>query len=610
MYVDLKNNLGTMKFICTLLSFILSLALAQISSAKESIKLKCRCYPNEACWPSEAQWEALNKQVDGRLIRVESPFKSCAKNDKNEACRQAIYFSQNPFYLESQAGATQTTGWLNAWQSSPSLYAVKVKNNQDIQAAVNFARRHRLRVVIKGTGHDYLGRSNAPNSLLIWTHDMRKVSLERNFKPLGCPLSYEGYTALTVSAGTRWLEAYRKAVVENGRYVQGGGCTSVGAAGGFIQGGGYGSFSKKFGIAASHILQAEIITSDGQIRIANRCQNQDLFWALKGGGGGTFGVVSHLTIKTHPLPKDFGFIRGKVTAKSDKDYKKLIKRFLIMYREHLNNPHWGEQIALGPDNSINVFLLFQNLKEKDIKYAFLYLNTWLENNPQRFTHHLRIDGIPARKLWDYHFLKKHFPELVTLDNRPEAPKGQYWWTPNQGEVSSFINFYKGRYLPNRLLNDDNIDKLTNTFFDMSRLVRFSLHFNKGLANASDEAIEAAQNTAINPKAFEAVAFVIISSNQQYAFPSIPWLSPDINKGEILNQKANLAFAMLKNITPNAGTYGNEADYFEQDWQKALWGKHYPKLLKIKNKYDRYGLFYCHHCVGSEYWVNHGMCIKP
>jgi FAD/FMN-containing dehydrogenase len=60
---------------------------------------------------------------------------------------------------------------------------------------------------------------------------------------------------------------------------------------GLIQGGGFGSFSKHYGTAAGSPLEAEVVTADGNIRIANACANRDLFWALKGGGGGSYGVV-------------------------------------------------------------------------------------------------------------------------------------------------------------------------------------------------------------------------------------------------------------------------------------------------------------------------------
>src|SRR5262249_55897620 len=83
----------------------------------------------------------------------------------------------------------------------------------------------------------------------------------------------------------------RRRYDQGGKYVQGGGCMTVGLAG-LIQGGGFGSFSKHYGTAAASPLEAELVTTDGQIRIANACTNPDLFWALKGGGGSTFGVVS------------------------------------------------------------------------------------------------------------------------------------------------------------------------------------------------------------------------------------------------------------------------------------------------------------------------------
>ena len=92
------------------------------------------------------------------------------------------------------------------------------------------------------------------------------------------------------------MQAYTAVTTEGGKYVQGGGCLTVGLAG-LMQGGGFGSFSKHYGTAAASLLEAEVVTADGQIRIANACTNPDLFWALKGGGGGTFGVISKITLQ-------------------------------------------------------------------------------------------------------------------------------------------------------------------------------------------------------------------------------------------------------------------------------------------------------------------------
>lgn len=77
-------------------------------------------------------------------------------------------------------------------------------------------------------------------------------------------------------------------------------CPTVGLAGGYTQGGGHSALSTSFGLAADNTLQFEVITADGQFVIASRTVNEDLYWALSGGGGGNYGVVYSLTVQAHP----------------------------------------------------------------------------------------------------------------------------------------------------------------------------------------------------------------------------------------------------------------------------------------------------------------------
>jgi FAD/FMN-containing dehydrogenase len=87
----------------------------------------------------------------------------------------------------------------------------------------------------------------------------------------------------------------------------------VGVAG-LIQSGGFGSFSKAYGMAGASLLEAEIVTADGAVRIANACTNPDLFWGVKGGGGGSLGVVTRLTLRTHDLPDFVGAVNLTIEA--------------------------------------------------------------------------------------------------------------------------------------------------------------------------------------------------------------------------------------------------------------------------------------------------------
>jgi FAD/FMN-containing dehydrogenase len=157
---------------------------------------------------------------------------------------------------------------VDAWTSQPSVYAVAAGNAADVVAAVNFARNHRLRLVVKGGGHSYQGTSNAADSLLVWTRRMNDLTLHDAFVGHGGVGKQAPQPAVTVGAGAMWIDAYDAVTTRGGRYVQGGGCTTVGVAG-LVQSGGFGSFSKNYGTAAAGLLEAQIVTADGVVRIAN-----------------------------------------------------------------------------------------------------------------------------------------------------------------------------------------------------------------------------------------------------------------------------------------------------------------------------------------------------
>ena len=205
----------------------------------------------------------------------------------SDAAKQLLQNIKNPYYIGDQPGLTETFGWLDGWATKPSVYAVAART-QDIAAAVNFARDNNLRLAIKGGGHSYQGTSNAPDSLLIWTRQMHDIEMHDAFVPHGCEQVLKPQPAVTVGAGTIGMQAYQAVTTKGGKYIQGGGCTTV-CLGGLVQSGGFSTFSRHYSTAAASLLEAEVVTADGQIRIANACSNPDLFWALKGGGGGTFG---------------------------------------------------------------------------------------------------------------------------------------------------------------------------------------------------------------------------------------------------------------------------------------------------------------------------------
>lgn len=548
---------------------LLALALPW-GRAEASVKRHVR--PSDPEWPKAAEWSELRSRVHGRLVQPVDPGPS-----------------RNPFWLEEQPGGTQSRGWADAWEARPSTYAVAAETAEDVAAAVDFARQHGLRLVVKGTGHDYLGRSCAGDSLLVWTHPMRKVTVHDRFVPQGAPAGHPGLPAVSAQAGARWLEVYGEVTTRHGRYVQGGGCASVGAAGGFPQGGGFGSFSKKFGTGAAGMVEAEVVTSDGRILTANEFQHPDLFWALRGGGGGTFGVVTRLTLMTHDLPPTFGAVTGTIQAASDEAFRALVDRMRRFYCEALNNEHWGEQIAFRPDNSVEVSLTFQGLDQAQAEAVVAPLRTGLPKEAYQID--LKVLTIPARDMWNLAFWKANHPDQVIAD-----PEGRvFWWAGNQGEVSMYWYTYQSRYIPLKNFQDPGF---TDTLFEASRHWRVSLHVNKGLAGAAPEALERGRKTSVNPVSTTAAALAILGAGTTGA--------PDPAQAKEKIARVDAAMRLLREATPKSGSYANEADYFTQDWQTEFWGVHYPRLLAIKERYDPAGLFHVHHGVGSEGWSRDGM----
>jgi FAD/FMN-containing dehydrogenase len=562
-----------------------------------------RVRPSDPRWPSDAHWSRLNRDVAGRLIRVQSPLDACAQAPSSEACTRLFKSLKNPYFLGDEVALTQTLGWSDAWLSKPSVYAVAAQTTGDVVAAVNFAREHDLRLVVKGGGHSYQGTSNSSDSLLIWTRRMNAITLHDAFVAKGC--SHDPHAAVTIEAGAIWGQAYNAVTTKAGRYVQGGGCMTVGVAG-LIQSGGFGSFSKAFGMAAAGLLEAEVVTADGQALTANACTNPDLFWGLKGGGGGSLGVVTRLTLRTHDLPQTLGAVLTTVKANSEQAFRRLIGRTIAFYREALFNPNWGEQVAFRPGNIFSVAMVFQGLSRQQAASIWRPLFDWIAAAPQDFSFVAapQVLAVPARQFWDPQALKQ-LPGIVIADDREGASEANVFWASNQGEAGQMLHSYQSQWLPAALLADDRQAAFADALFAGAKHWGISLHFNKGLAGAPRAAIEAARDTATNPAALDAFALAISGAQGPPAYPGIAGREPDLATARRQAEAVGQAMGELRKLTPLAASYVSESNFFEKDWGQSFWGTNYPRLVAVKNKYDPDGLFFVHHGVGSERWSADG-----
>ncbi len=593
----LLKHLAALPVLSTLGPYLSGTELSKAAS-KQAFR---RVRPSDSAWPSDGSWEKLKQQVRGNLIPVPFPLAACESPANDSSCQALFKDLGNPFYIGDTPGLTQTLGWANAWTTKPSVFAVAARSADDIAAAVNFARENRLRLVVKGGGHSYQGTSNAPDSLLVWTRHMNDITLHDEFVPQGC-VGVQPQPAVALGAGAIWLHAYDAVTTKAGRYVQGGGCTTVGVAG-LIQSGGFGSFSKHYGTAASGLLEAEVVTADGKIRVANACTNSDLFWALKGGGGGSFGVVSKLTLRVRDLPEFAGGAIFTVKASSDDAFRRLIRNFVGLYRSSLFNDHWGEQAHVNTDNSLTISMVSHGLTTDEAKKVWQPFLDWIAQSPTDYALKAPpiVGSMPARNWWDPEWREQHHHPVFVADSRPGANPHDVWWTGDGDQAGQFLYAYESLWLPASLLKDDSQEHLVHALFAASRHWEVELHFNKGLAGAPADAITAARDTATNPAVVDAFALAIIASGEGHAYPGLRGHEPDLAAAHKESAAVAQSMEELRKLAPNGGAYVSESNFFERGWQQAYWGANYARLQAVKAKYDPDGLFFVHNGVGSEEW---------
>ncbi|HUN41331.1 MAG TPA: FAD-binding oxidoreductase [Acetobacteraceae bacterium] len=174
--------------------------------------------------------------------------------------------------------------WNNAVRRRPAIVAL-CKRPDDVSAAVRAARRHGLKLSVRGGGHDWTGRALCDDGLVIDLTGMRDVAVD----PRAC--------VATVAGGARAKDV-AAAAGAHGLVAALGNCGTVGM-GGLTLGGGYGPLNGTCGLAADNLLSAEIVLADGRRVTTGPDMEPELLWALRGGGG-NFGVVTSLRIRLHP----------------------------------------------------------------------------------------------------------------------------------------------------------------------------------------------------------------------------------------------------------------------------------------------------------------------
>ena len=171
----------------------------------------------------------------------------------------------------------------------------------DVRECVSFARRYAIPLALRSGGHSYGGYSTGPG-LVIDTRPMNGVEVRASDVRIG--------------AGAQLIDVY-SALAAKGVGIPAGSCPTVGITG-LTLAGGLGVLTRAWGLTCDNLIEAEIVTADGTVHACDERRDPDLFWALRGGGGGSFGVVTSLTLRARPIDRlALGFFTWNASAARD-----------------------------------------------------------------------------------------------------------------------------------------------------------------------------------------------------------------------------------------------------------------------------------------------------
>jgi hypothetical protein len=339
--------------------------------------------------------------------------------------------------------------------------------------------------------------------------------------------------------------------------------------GGYIQGGGHSPLTSLYGTGADQVLALEVVTADGEFVTASPDDNSDLFWALRGGGGSTFGVVTSITVRAHPDTVTTSSIWSFNTSKiSNETFWAGVRTYFDYFISNADAGTYSYFTIAPPTITPGVFTFsmipfFAPGKDKAATEALL--GPWFSR--------LNALGITFN------------PNITEYSSYYTA-----WLNSFPLEVVEKVNVATmSRLFPRKNFEDpDLLNKTFNAIRASSEAMHFQVHFNiKAQGYQGDD-------NAVTPAWRDNILF-----SQQ----AVRW-GINSTASQILSARHNFTYGVAqswRDISPGAGSYLNEADRLEPDFGQAFWGDHYPKLQQLKTKWDPDDVFWAATAVGSERW---------
>lgn len=409
----------------------------------------------------------------------------------------------------------------------------------------------------------FTGKSTGKGALSLWTYNLKDSEIITNFKSK----AYSG-PAIRIGAGMSGAEA-DVASHAAGYHIVAGDCPTVGVAGGYAQGGGHSPLLSNYGMGADQVLEWDVVTPTGDHITVSPDQNSDLYWAISGGGGGTFGVVLSMTYKMYP-----DTIVGGASLSFNSSVTSLDNLWAAVDAFHAAVPAFVDTGA--------TFLYLISNTSFTLATATSPGDTGeqVQAKLAPFTSFLDKTGIP------YDLVPTTFNSYFDHASHYFGPFPYGYFPSSQLASSRLVQ-------RPTITNPDSNAALGKALRTITQSGDFSLTllaFNGSLANPDVSA------NSISPAWRGGNVQMLITGEWDFTIPR----SAMLEREDVLT---NTVVPLIESVTPNSGTYLNEANYRQPNWQYTLYNINYPRLLSIKRKYDPLSLLYGLTSVGSEAWVS-------
>lgn len=344
-------------------------------------------------------------------------------------------------------------------------------------------------------------------------------------------------------------------------------CATVGLAGGFTQGGGHSALSTAFGLGADQTLAFHVVTADGRSVTATPSRNADLYWALSGGGGGTFGVVVGLTVRVHAAAPVVGGAAFQLLSPvvGKEKFDAAVARFHDLLPAMVDRGAMvvflvnAQFLAVRP-------LTVWNATADHVRDVVLAPFVTALRDELGIDLAVRYTGLSYRDHYDVHM--------------GPLPRGNI-------EVQRFQ--FGGRLVPRTAIEGDGKESYLATLRNLTAngvLAAGSAGRYAAPAGAAANSVHPAWRNTL-------VQLQLITNWDSTA----PWEAMEAAQRRMTSE----FMPQIEAVTPGSGSYMNEADFRQPDWQRAFYGDNYARLLAVKRRWDPESLFYVLKGVGSEDW---------